>query len=601
MKNLRTNRARVILGFVFILITVMIVTVIFLSKLFGVKNKGLDYVTLANAPQSILYREYGEVTYIQPGISYQISDSGDLVISIDGNNYVVKPDGSVWLVDENGNLVRVTDPEIVGQVLSYAYIAEQSNSDISHYIDKGIILDNLDLTTLSDDEIIEIAKEAGVNAKELLDEVHEAQSNGESLSLSEALETLDLTSLSDEELVDLANLLGLNPDEVLNIIHEAQDNGQAVSLAELYGEILKNDDTVLIDSFITAAAGGDENYYKNLGLEGLDGATVIAQLAKSTNPETGKPYTAEEFMQDAMRNGIEQALTDIGFEIKDKDADDELLTYSDKSTDSPQSYTTYVPGSFLGDITSNSIYDPSQDLTYLANALSEVSSASDSADEAQPSTYIVQNGQSSKVSFLQSQQTGTTIEVAKNTLNMITAGTIINGTLVTGVNSDLPGQIVAIVSQNVYDSFHQTNLLIPKGSRLVATYDSSITWGQDRILIAWNQLIRQDGLIINLNGYQGIDNQGYAGQGGDVNNHIWSIIGATGVATMVEYFSSSTVEKITNSLLNALVSGTNKSVNEITQQLLERQINRQPTITVKEGTKISILVNDNVVIPTYKD
>ena len=110
----------------------------------------------------------------------------------------------------------------------------------------------------------------------------------------------------------------------------------------------------------------------------------------------------------------------------------------------------------------------------------------------------------------------------------VKAGTIIPTSLITGINSDLPGQVIGQVRENVYDTVTGNHLLIPQGSRLLATYDSSVTFGQERVLVCWNRLIRPDGSSIPLECMPGVDLAGYAGFADQVDNHWWRII--TGVA-----------------------------------------------------------------------
>jgi len=109
----------------------------------------------------------------------------------------------------------------------------------------------------------------------------------------------------------------------------------------------------------------------------------------------------------------------------------------------------------------------------------------------------------------------------------IKAGSIIPATMINGLNSDLPGQIIAQVRENVYDSSTRRFLLIPQGARLVGLYDSNISYGQERVLVAWNRLIYQDGSSINLKTMPGTNLEGYAGFDAEVNNHYWKIFGSS--------------------------------------------------------------------------
>lgn len=221
-------------------------------------------------------------------------------------------------------------------------------------------------------------------------------------------------------------------------------------------------------------------------------------------------------------------------------------------------------------------------------------------------SYTALNGQSAKVDWLKSRQNGFSIvQKEKKVDNMLTNGTIINAVLLTGINTDLPGTIIAVVSQNVYDSFTKQNILIPKGSKLIASYDSSISWGQTRILVSWNQLILENGTIINLNGYQGTDGLGRAGLTGRVDNHLGSIIGGSLLSSLISigtgYAGSIMEDKGWGSLINSLASSTGSSVQSVSENLLNKIVDRQPTISVDAGTKITILSNDNITLPIYEE
>ena len=184
------------------------------------------------------------------------------------------------------------------------------------------------------------------------------------------------------------------------------------------------------------------------------------------------------------------------------------------------------------------------------------------------SSYTAQNDQQGKSDFMSSFSSNSGFEYM--TTNDIAPGTVISMILRTGLNTDLPGQIMAEVTQNVYDSLTGSVLLIPKGTRLVASYSSSVTFGQQRVLIAWTQLIRPDGLILNLPGLPGIDAQGYTGYADKVNNHIWSLLGGTALASLISLAEN--------------------------EKYIDRLIDRQPTITIRPGRSIKLLVTQKLTL-----
>lgn len=223
------------------------------------------------------------------------------------------------------------------------------------------------------------------------------------------------------------------------------------------------------------------------------------------------------------------------------------------------------------------------------------------ASQQQTSSYDSLNAQSAKKAFLNDFSD---IEGADQlTTYDLAAGTIINMTLITGLNSDLPGQIVAQVNQNVYDTLSGKNLLIPKGTRLIATYDSSVSWGQNRALVAWTQMIRPDGFILNLPGLPGIDAQGYAGYQDKVDTHFWSFIGAAFLASIMdlgvdEIILQAEYAGVQNSGLNA-VEGFTGTLNTAGQKYLSKVIDRQPTLRIRPGRKVNLLVTQTLSLKPY--
>ena len=212
------------------------------------------------------------------------------------------------------------------------------------------------------------------------------------------------------------------------------------------------------------------------------------------------------------------------------------------------------------------------------------------------SSYTTQNDQQGKSEFMSSFSSNSGFEYM--TTNDIAPGTAISMILRTGLNTDLPGQIMAEVTQNVYDSLTGTVLLIPKGTRLVASYSSSVTFGQQRVLIAWTQLIRPDGLILNLPGLPGIDAQGYTGYADKVNNHIWSLLGGTALASLIslaENEVASQAELVGDTIAEAMGIASD-NVSSTAEKYIDRLIDRQPTITIRPGKSIKLLVTQKLTL-----
>ena len=212
------------------------------------------------------------------------------------------------------------------------------------------------------------------------------------------------------------------------------------------------------------------------------------------------------------------------------------------------------------------------------------------------SNYTTQNDQQGKSDFMSSFSSNSGFEYM--TTNDIAPGTVISMILRTGLNTDLPGQIMAEVTQNVYDSLTGSVLLIPKGTRLVASYSSSVTFGQQRVLIAWTQLIRPDGLILNLPGLPGIDAQGYTGYADKVNNHIWSLLGGTALASLIslaENEVASQAELVGDTIAEAMGIASD-NVSSTAEKYIDRLIDRQPTISIRPGRNIKLLVTEKLTL-----
>ena len=184
----------------------------------------------------------------------------------------------------------------------------------------------------------------------------------------------------------------------------------------------------------------------------------------------------------------------------------------------------------------------------------------------------------------------------------VKAGTIIPATLITGLNSDLPGQIIGQVRENVYDTVAGNYLLIPQGSRLIATYDSAVAFGQERVLVCWNRLIRPDGVSISLECMPGVDLAGYCGfqrrrQSSLVANHHRRRLRDTPLGDGRAQPGDVTGYQPTVPQLWASNAGA--SLNQAGQQITQRNLAIQPTIKVRPGYTVNVLVTKDIVLVPY--
>ncbi|MGD9471694.1 MAG: TrbI/VirB10 family protein [Novosphingobium sp.] len=208
-------------------------------------------------------------------------------------------------------------------------------------------------------------------------------------------------------------------------------------------------------------------------------------------------------------------------------------------------------------------------------------------------------GQAGKRAFLETRGNRVTVSAQRITApasrNIIQAGTVIPAALITGIRSDLPGQITAQVTQNVYDSPTGRILLIPQGARLIGEYDSEVAAGQNRVLLAWDRLILPGGRSILLDRQPGADGAGMAGLQDRTNYHWGNMLKAAAISTMLGIGSELATDS-DDSLTSALRYGTQDTVNQTGRQVVQRQINVPPTLTVRPGYPLRVILTRDLVL-----
>jgi len=183
---------------------------------------------------------------------------------------------------------------------------------------------------------------------------------------------------------------------------------------------------------------------------------------------------------------------------------------------------------------------------------------------------------------------------------VLQAGAVIPAALITGLRSDLPGQITAQVTEDVYDSPTGKFLLIPQGARLVGQYDAQIAFGQSRALLVWNRLIMPNGRSIVLERQPGADPEGYAGLEDEVDNHWGMLFKAAILSTILSVGSETGTSNNENSLVQALRQGASDSISQTGRQVVQRSLNVQPTITIRPGFPVRVLVTHDLVLEPYR-
>lgn len=186
----------------------------------------------------------------------------------------------------------------------------------------------------------------------------------------------------------------------------------------------------------------------------------------------------------------------------------------------------------------------------------------------------------------------------------IKQGTVIPAIMISGVNSDLPGQLIAQISQDVWDTATGQYLLIPQGSKLFGVYDSHVTYGQNRVLVAWTRIIYPDGSALDLGGMSGVDQAGYSGFKDRVNHHYARIFGSAilmsgiGIAPMLaagddqNAYVTTAKERATTQFAADMAS--------VSKSIIQKNLNIQPTIEIRPGYRFNVMVNKDVIFPeTY--
>lgn len=230
------------------------------------------------------------------------------------------------------------------------------------------------------------------------------------------------------------------------------------------------------------------------------------------------------------------------------------------------------------------------------------------AASAQPSDpTAVQNRQDQKLAFVANGGDTATRNPASLQLPaspyQVMAGTIIPAALVTGINSDMPGQVIANVTEAVYDTATGRFLLIPQGSRLIGRYDSQVSFGQRRVLLVWTRLILPDTSSISLDRLPGIDPAGYAGLEDGVDWHWDRILAGAALSTLLGVGAELAAPDRTGSD-NKIIIATRQSgqdtVNQVGQEITKRNVSIQPTLTIRPGFPMRVMVNKDLILRPYQ-
>ena len=244
---------------------------------------------------------------------------------------------------------------------------------------------------------------------------------------------------------------------------------------------------------------------------------------------------------------------------------------------------------------------------FAANAAFDPLAAGPASTAAQPADpTAVQNRQDQKEAFMKAGPTET-----RNSGNLtlpispyqVMAGTVVAGALVTGIKSDLPGDVIATVTEPVYDTATGRFLLIPQGSRILGKYNSQVSYGQSRVQVVWNRIILPDTSSLTLDNLAGTDPAGYAGLEDDVDYHWGRIFAGAALTTLLGVGAELAAPENRQDGDRVIIAGRDSaqdSINQVGQEMTRRNLNIQPTLTQRPGLPVRIIVNRDLVLRPYQ-
>ncbi|MEM8771418.1 MAG: TrbI/VirB10 family protein [Pseudomonadota bacterium] len=181
----------------------------------------------------------------------------------------------------------------------------------------------------------------------------------------------------------------------------------------------------------------------------------------------------------------------------------------------------------------------------------------------------------------------------------VMAGTVIPASLITGVNSDLPGTVIAQVTQNVYDTVTGQYVLVPQGARLIGRYDSVVAFGQSRALLVWTRIIYPDGASIMIDNMPASDVAGYAGLSDKVDFHTFRLLKGVVLSTLLGVGTELSFDDAESDLVRALRESAQNSANQSGQKIVQRNLDIPPTIKIRPGWPLRVIVHKDLVLRPY--
>jgi type IV secretion system protein VirB10 len=183
---------------------------------------------------------------------------------------------------------------------------------------------------------------------------------------------------------------------------------------------------------------------------------------------------------------------------------------------------------------------------------------------------------------------------------MLSAGTVIPASLITGLTSDLPGMVLAQVTENVSDSATGRTVLIPQGSRLIGSYDNVVAFGQSRALLVWQRIILPDGTSISLDNMPATDLSGYVGVKDRVDFHTWRLLKGIALSTLLGVGSELSLGSAESDLVRAVRESTQQNASRAGDRITARNLDVQPTLTVRPGWPVRGVVHKDLVLRPWR-
>ncbi|HEY9208517.1 TrbI/VirB10 family protein [Acidovorax soli] len=333
--------------------------------------------------------------------------------------------------------------------------------------------------------------------------------------------------------------------------------------------------------------------------EGLDGLPAdYSKLPKV--PELGPPLPGD--LGPAIVNSQQPAVA--AYAAPGHDPNDALRKEAEAAAASSVFFRSGRPGQAAATVAQAAPGAPGAASTLAAFDPLAAGPASTAAPRADPAT--TQNGQDQKEAFLKSGSTETRNSGDLKTPAspyQVMAGTVIAGALVTGIKSDLPGDVIATVTEPVYDTATGKFLLIPQGSRILGRYNSQVSYGQSRVQVVWNRVILPDTSSLTLDNLVGTDPAGYAGLEDDVDWHWGRVFAGAALTTLLGIGAELAAPENRQDGNRIVIAGRDSaqdSINQVGQEMTRRNMNIQPTLTVRPGLPMRLVVARDLVLRPYQ-